>query len=80
MKKEPGKLYKLFFRLEIKSNNGAQTAEQVFEITIPARGFFFAKKKLERFVIANLNVEVVDFETRTDDKSIPDVEWEIPEE
>ena len=59
----PVKHYRLFFRLEIKDHRGIKSADRIFDIIIPASGFFFAKKQLESFVFNNLNIEVVEIET-----------------
>lgn len=55
------KLYKMNFKLSIKDKNGIISSDTIFNIDIPANGYFFAKKKLERFVISNIDIDIVDF-------------------
>jgi hypothetical protein len=61
-KNSPEKIYHMHFRIAIRDKDGAQACDNVFDIEIPANGYYFAKKKLERFVVGNIDVEVVDFE------------------
>jgi hypothetical protein len=63
-KNSPEKMYHLHFKIAIRDpKDGIAKCDNVFDIYIPANGYFYAKKKLERFVVANIDVEVVDFES-----------------
>lgn len=71
------KIYHMQFKIAIRDNNAEGSLAQcdtIFDIKIPANGYYFAKKQLERFVVANIDVEVVDFE------SLPDENTEIKTE
>lgn len=60
--KSPERLYHFKFKIAMRDKNGVQTCDNdVFEISIPANGYFYAKKKLERFVVRNIDIEVIDF-------------------
>lgn len=56
------KIYKMHFKLAIRDKDGLITGDNIFDIEIPANGYFYAKKKLERYVVGNIDIEVVDFE------------------
>jgi hypothetical protein len=63
VKVEPEKSYHMHFKLAIRDKTGTHVAdEQVFDVHIPANGYFIAKKKLERFVLENIDVEIINFE------------------
>lgn len=56
------KIYKMHFRLAIRDKDGLIKCDSIFNIEIPANGYFYAKKKLERYVVGNIDIDVVDFE------------------
>jgi hypothetical protein len=63
-KNSPEKIYHLHFKIAIRDpKDGLTKCDNVFDIYIPANGYFYAKKKLERFVVSNIDVEVVEFES-----------------
>jgi hypothetical protein len=65
-KNSPETMYHLHFKVAIRDKNGLATCDNtVFDINIPATGYFFARKQLERYVVQNLDIEIIDFETET---------------
>ncbi len=72
-KNSPEKIYNMHFKLAIRDKDGLATCDSVFHIQIPANGYFYAKKKLERYVVGNIDVEVVDFEALSEEK---EEKWE----
>lgn len=62
-KNSPDLLYHLHFKLAIRDKDGLMSAETIFDINIPASGYFYARKQLERYVVQNLDIEIVNFES-----------------
>jgi hypothetical protein len=50
--------YCVTFRLKIYDSKNPQISDD-FNIAIPAKGAFFAKKKLEKHIFENLDIEVI---------------------
>lgn len=66
------KIYHMHFKIAIRDpKDGLIKSDNVFDIYIPANGYFYAKKKLERFVVANIDVEIVDFESLDEEEEQP---------
>lgn len=66
-KNSPEKIYDMQFKVAIRDKNGLATCDSVFHIQIPANGYFYAKKKLESYVIGNIDVEVINFKAISSD-------------
>ena len=74
-KNSPEKIYNMHFKLAIRDKDGMATCDSVFHIQIPANGYFYAKKKLERYVVGNIDVEGVDFEALSEEEE-KEEKWE----
>ena len=63
-KNSPDLMYHLHFKIAIRDKSGLATCDgTVFDISIPASGYFFAKRKLERYIVRNIDIEIVNFES-----------------
>jgi hypothetical protein len=78
------KIYHMQFKIAIRDNSEDGKLAQcdtIFDIKIPANGYYYAKKQLERFVVANIDVEVVDFESLQDEETeIKNETWQEEKE
>lgn len=64
-KKSPEKMYHLHFKIGVKDNNDSKLSDTVFDINIPATGYYYAKQKLERFIIENIDMEIIEFTSKS---------------
>lgn len=55
------KMYKVTFDVVMQDKNGSKLLD-TFDIEIPAKAMFFAKKKLVQHLKNNINIHVHDFE------------------
>jgi len=65
-KDDPIKNFHLYFRLEIETAGVNHVADQVFDIIIPAKGYYQARQTLEELVMRKLKINVLDFESESE--------------
>ena len=53
--------YNIKFKIILNDNSGNHVFDSTyFDIVIPAKGAFFARKKLENHIKENINIEIID--------------------
>ena len=75
-KNTPERMYNMHFKISLRDKDGFIESDTIFDIQIPASGYFYAKKKLERFVVGNIDVNVVNFESLPSEEKFSQAEEE----
>lgn len=59
--------YKIFFYVTINDNKNPQKVGP-YDMIVPGRGIYFAKRRLLNHIVSNVDVEIIDFNRHSDTK------------
>jgi hypothetical protein len=67
-KTEHERMYHIKFNIKIEDDHNPQTQDVEYEMVVPARASYFAKKMLEKTIKHRIYVNVIDIEEMTDEE------------
>lgn len=62
------RMYHIKFNIKIEDDYNPQTHETEYEMIVPARASYFAKRNLERTIRHRISVNIIDIEEMTDEE------------
>lgn len=60
--------YVVYFKVKVKDQNNPHTFDKTFNMVVPAKAAFFAKRKVKQAMLKKIEIECLDVDKLTEDE------------